>query len=128
VAAETGVVMLIYLDNAYRELVAQRLQEGRAMTRLDVHAAIMEGAVERVRPKMITVTAIMAGLLPILWSTGTGSEVMQRIAVPMIGGMVSSTVLTLVVIPVLYALLKDKGVAKAQKDTAPRIVSMAEGD
>jgi copper/silver efflux system protein len=128
VAAETGVVMLIYLDNAYRELVAQRLQEGRAMTRLDVHAAIMEGAVERVRPKMMTVTAIMAGLLPIFWSTGTGSEVMQRIAVPMIGGMVSSTVLTLVVIPVLYALLKDKGVAKAQKDTAPRIVSMAEGD
>jgi copper/silver efflux system protein len=119
---------LIYLDNAYRELVAQRLQEGRAMTRLDVHAAIMEGAVERVRPKMMTVTAIMAGLLPIFWSTGTGSEVMQRIAVPMIGGMVSSTVLTLVVIPVLYALLKDKGVAKAQKDTAPRIVSMAEGD
>jgi Cu(I)/Ag(I) efflux system membrane protein CusA/SilA len=66
----------------------------------------MVGAVERVRPKMMTVVAIMAGLLPILWSTGTGSEVMQRIAVPMIGGMVSSTLLTLVVIPALYALLK----------------------
>ena len=69
----------------------------------------MEGAVERVRPKMMTVVAIMAGLLPILWSHGTGSEVMQRIAVPMIGGMVSSTVLTLVVIPAIYALVKGVG-------------------
>jgi Cu(I)/Ag(I) efflux system membrane protein CusA/SilA len=66
----------------------------------------MEGAVERVRPKMMTVVAIMAGLLPILWSHGTGSEVMQRIAVPMIGGMVSSTILTLVVIPAIYAVVK----------------------
>ena len=66
----------------------------------------MPGAVERVRPKMMTVVAIMAGLLPILWSHGTGSEVMQRIAVPMIGGMVSSTVLTLVVIPAIYAVVK----------------------
>ena len=66
----------------------------------------MEGAVERVRPKMMTVAAIMAGLLPIMWSHGAGAEVMQRIAVPMIGGMVSSTVLTLVVIPAIYALVK----------------------
>ncbi|CAH2604713.1 copper/silver export system RND permease [Rhodovastum atsumiense] len=113
VAAETGVVMLIYLDHAYRDLAERRRQEGRAMTRADVLAAIMEGAVERVRPKMMTVTAIMAGLLPIFWSTGTGSEVMRRIAVPMVGGMVSSTVLTLVVIPVLYALLKG-GVREGQ--------------
>jgi len=80
--------------------------EGRPLDRSDLRAAIIEGAVERVRPKMMTVTAIMAGLLPILWSTGTGSEVMQRIAVPMIGGMVSSTLLTLLVIPALYALVK----------------------
>ena len=66
----------------------------------------MEGAVERVRPKMMTVVAIMAGLIPILWSTGAGSEIMQRIAVPMIGGMVSSTLLTLIVIPAIYALVK----------------------
>jgi copper/silver efflux system protein len=66
----------------------------------------MRGAVERVRPKMMTVVAIMAGLLPIMWSTGTGSEVMQRIAVPMIGGMVSSTLLTLIVIPAIYAVVK----------------------
>ena len=66
----------------------------------------MEGAVERVRPKMMTVVAIMAGLVPILWSTATGSELMQRIAVPMIGGMISSTLLTLIVIPAIYGLVK----------------------
>ncbi len=76
----------------------------------------MEGAVERVRPKMMTVIAIMAGLVPILWSHGTGSEVMQRIAVPMIGGMVSSTVLTLVVIPAIYALVKGVGLPLAGSD------------
>ncbi len=106
VAAETGVIMLIYLDNALesRRLAAKR--QGRALTRADLHAAIMEGAVERVRPKMMTVVAIMAGLLPIMWNHGTGSEVMQRIAVPMIGGMISSTILTLMVIPAIYALVK----------------------
>jgi Cu(I)/Ag(I) efflux system membrane protein CusA/SilA len=106
VAAETGVVMLIYLDNAFTEVVEERRRSGRPLTAQDLHAAIMEGAVERVRPKMMTVSAIMAGLLPILWSTGTGSEVMQRIAVPMVGGMLSSTVLTLVVIPAIYAVVK----------------------
>ena len=80
--------------------------EGRNFTKADLHGAIMEGAVDRVRPKMMTVAAIMAGLVPILWSTGAGSEVMQRIAVPMIGGMVSSTVLTLVVIPAIFALVE----------------------
>lgn len=70
----------------------------------DLHGAIVEGAVQRVRPKMMTVAAIMGGLLPIMWTTGTGADVMKRIAAPMIGGMVSSTVLTLLVIPVLYAL------------------------
>jgi Cu(I)/Ag(I) efflux system membrane protein CusA/SilA len=106
VAAETGVVMLIYLDNALRELKAQRELEGIAFTRDDLHAAIMSGAVGRVRPKIMTVAAIMAGLLPIMWSHGAGAEVMQRIAVPMIGGMVSSTILTLLVIPAIYAVVK----------------------
>jgi copper/silver efflux system protein len=69
----------------------------------------MEGAVERVRPKMMTVVAIMAGLLPIMWSTGSGSEIMQRIAVPMIGGMISSTLLTLIVIPAIFGLVKGFG-------------------
>ena len=98
--------MLIYLDHALEARRKQVAAEGRAFTRNDLYAAIMEGAVERVRPKMMTVVAIMAGLLPILWSHGTGSEVMQRIAVPMIGGMVSSTILTLVVIPAIYAIVK----------------------
>jgi copper/silver efflux system protein len=106
VAAETGVVMLIYLDHALTERRARCAREDRAFTRQDLRAAIVEGAVERVRPKMMTVTAIIAGLLPILWSHGTGSELMQRIAVPMIGGMVSSTVLTLIVIPAVYGLVK----------------------
>ncbi|OYY07171.1 MAG: CusA/CzcA family heavy metal efflux RND transporter, partial [Rhizobiales bacterium 35-68-8] len=106
VAAETGVIMLIYLDHAMAEVKATCDREGRRFTRADLHEAIMVGAVDRVRPKMMTVVAIMAGLLPILWSSGAGSEVMQRIAVPMIGGMVSSTLLTLVVIPAIYALVK----------------------
>ena len=106
VAAETGVVMLIYLDHAMHEIEAECAAAGRAFTREDMRRAIMRGAVDRVRPKMMTVAAIMAGLLPILWSKGAGSEVMQRIAVPMIGGMVSSTLLTLIVIPAIYALIK----------------------
>ena len=106
VAAETGVVMLIYLDHALSELKAERETQGRPFTQDDLYAAIMTGAVERVRPKMMTVAAIMAGLLPIMWSHGTGAEVMQRIAVPMIGGMVSSTLLTLIVIPSIYAVVK----------------------
>jgi Cu(I)/Ag(I) efflux system membrane protein CusA/SilA len=106
VAAETGVVMLIYLDHAMKELQAQCEAESRPFTRDDLYMAIMAGAVERVRPKMMTVSAIMAGLLPIMWSHGTGAEVMQRIAVPMIGGMVSSTLLTLIVIPAIYAVVK----------------------
>ncbi|OGS73330.1 MAG: cation transporter [Gallionellales bacterium GWA2_60_142] len=106
VAAETGVVMLIYLEKAWQEIQARCSHEGRKPTAADLHEAIMEGAVERVRPKMMTVVAIMAGLLPILWSSGTGSEVMRRIAAPMVGGMISSAVLTLLVIPVIYALIK----------------------
>ena len=108
VAAETGVVMLMYLDSALLHIVAQRRLEGRTLTANDLYQAIMEGAVERVRPKMMTVVAIIASLLPILWSTGTGSEVMKRIAVPLVGGMVTSTTLTLIVIPVIYAIVKSR--------------------
>ena len=139
VAAETGVVMLIYLEKAWQEKIAECANyphpnpppegEGanaaRLPSRADLYDAIMEGAVERVRPKMMTVVAIMAGLLPILWSSGTGSEVMRRIAAPMVGGMVSSAVLTLLVIPAIYALIKQRelatdtgGVAAAGNPTA----------
>ncbi|MER2265319.1 efflux RND transporter permease subunit [Methylobacterium oxalidis] len=113
VAAETGVVMLVYLDHALDEIRSRRARDGRPLTREDLREAIMIGAVERVRPKIMTVVAIMAGLIPILWSNGSGSEVMQRIAVPMIGGMVSSTVLTLVVIPAIYGLVKGRGLLPA---------------
>ncbi|MDR3537500.1 MAG: efflux RND transporter permease subunit [Acetobacteraceae bacterium] len=120
VAAETGVIMLIYLDHA---LTAERERcrtERRVFGQADLRRAIMEGAVERVRPKMMTVTAIMAGLLPILWSTGTGSELMQRIAVPMVGGMVSSTILTLIVIPALFGMVKGHALPKAAVEPGQR--------
>jgi Cu(I)/Ag(I) efflux system membrane protein CusA/SilA len=113
VAAETGVIMLIYLDHAYRDL---RQQRGKSFGKADLYEAIMIGAVDRVRPKMMTVTAIMAGLLPIMWGTGTGSQVMKRIAAPMVGGMVSSTILTLLVIPVIYALWRGWNLSDVDKD------------
>jgi len=100
VAAETGVVMIIFLDEAYE----RRQREGRLHSMTDLREAIIEGAVQRVRPKMMTASAILIGLMPIMWSHGTGADVMKRIAAPMIGGMVSSTILTLLVIPVIYAL------------------------
>ena len=118
VAAETGVVMLIYLDQAVSALRAQRQAEGRAFTAHDLHDAVLAGAVERVRPKIMTVAAIMGGLIPILWSSGTGSELMQRIAVPMIGGMVSSTLLTLIVIPAVYAAVKSLPSRSAEREPA----------
>ena len=106
VAAETGVIMLLYLDQAYRALP----EAGRHRSRAGIDAAIMHGAVERVRPKLMTVIAIMAGLLPILWSQGTGADVMKRIAAPMVGGMFTSTVLTLLVIPAIYSLWRERPV------------------
>ncbi|MBL1262500.1 efflux RND transporter permease subunit [Methylomicrobium sp. RS1] len=106
VAAETGVVMLIYLDQALERIRAVRTAENRPLAKSDLYDAIREGAVERVRPKIMTVAAIVAGLLPIMWGSGTGSEVMRRIAAPMVGGMVTSTLLTLIVIPAVYAWLK----------------------
>ena len=106
VAAETGVVMLVYLEQAWAQIQQQRQQEQRSATLSDLYGAILHGAAERVRPKMMTVVTIIAGLLPIMWGTGTGSEVMRRIAAPMVGGMLSSTLLTLLVIPVIYALVK----------------------
>ncbi|MBK8117848.1 MAG: efflux RND transporter permease subunit [Sulfuritalea sp.] len=109
VAAETGVVMLIYIDHAWEAAQKRCTAENRRPAGADLYAAVMEGAVERVRPKLMTVTAIMAGLLPIMWGTGTGSEVMSRIAAPMVGGMISSTILTLAVIPAIYALVKEWG-------------------
>ena len=109
VAAETGVIMLIYLDHAWD---ARRLHGNGGIQ--DLRDAIMEGAVDRVRPKLMTVTAIIAGLLPILWGGGTGSSVMKRIAAPMVGGMISSALLTLIVIPAVYSLWKEWEIGRMQ--------------
>ena len=113
VAAETGVVMLIYLDHAWN---ARRAAAPNGLvTPRDLYDAVMDGAVERVRPKMMTVSAIMAGLLPILWGNGAGASVMKRIAAPMVGGMISSTVLTLLVIPAIYALWREWELGRAHQ-------------
>ena len=109
VAAETGVVMLTYLDHAW---AARRA--GDRPTLQDLYEAVMEGAVDRVRPIMMTVTATMAGLLPILWGSGAGASVMKRIAAPMVGGMISSAILTLLVIPAIYSLWKEREVQKLE--------------
>jgi Cu(I)/Ag(I) efflux system membrane protein CusA/SilA len=114
-AAQTGVVMLLYLDHALAAALARARAEGRPFTGSDLRQAVMAGAVERLRPKIMTVAAIMAGLLPLMWSDGTGSEVMRRIAVPMVGGMISSALLTLVVIPALYAAVKTMQLRAAPK-------------
>ncbi len=100
VSAEIGVVMIVYLDEAYD----RRLAQNQMVTHKDLYNSIIEGAVMRVRPIAMTATAIIAGLLPIMWSHGTGADVMKRIAAPMVGGMVTSTVLTLIVIPVIYEM------------------------
>jgi copper/silver efflux system protein len=107
VAAETGVVMLIYLDHAWRDAVTDNARPALG----DLVDAIEHGAVNRVRPKVMTVLAIMLGLIPVLWSHGAGASVMKRIAAPMVGGMVTSTILTLVVIPVIYYLWRRRQIA-----------------
>jgi Cu(I)/Ag(I) efflux system membrane protein CusA/SilA len=99
-AAETGVVMLVYLDEAYERYK----KEGRLLTLADLKKVVMEGAVDRVRPKLMTVATTMIGLLPVMFGTETGTRVMKRIAAPMVGGLVSSTILTLVIIPAIYLL------------------------
>ncbi len=120
VATETGVVMLMYLKHAWEARRARIVALGLQPTRGDLHEAIVEGALLRLRPKLMTVLTIIAGLLPIMLGSGTGSEVMRRIAAPMVGGMVTATVLTLVLLPALYLLLRGRGLPKgaAQQEGA----------
>jgi len=101
-AAETGVVMLVYLDETFE----RRKKQGKMNSPADLAAAIIEGAVDRVRPKLMTVCTTLIGLLPVMLGTETGSQVMKRIAGPMVGGLISSTVLTLVIIPAVYDIWK----------------------
>jgi len=125
VAAETGVVMLIYLDLAVKERCEVRGAWGEEALR----EAIVHGAAERLRPKMMTVAAIMAGLFPLMWGSGAGGSVMRRIAAPMIGGMVSSTVLTLLVIPAIYLMWRRAELRRSAADGPPPSmpVTSAEG-
>jgi Cu(I)/Ag(I) efflux system membrane protein CusA/SilA len=112
VAVEIGVLMLVYLNQSYARLRADAIKEARSFSQEDVRQAVMEGAGLRVRPIMMTVFAIVIGLVPIMIGSGTGSEVMQRIAGPMIGGMISTVLLTLLVIPAIYTIWKQRGIAK----------------
>jgi copper/silver efflux system protein len=102
--AETGVVMLLYLDLAYEAAT----RNGLMRNRIDLRDAIYHGAVKRVRPKAMTAAVIIAGLLPILWSHGAGADVMKRIATPMIGGVVTSTVMELAVYPAIFFLWRSR--------------------
>ncbi len=106
VAVELGVIMLVFLNQAYRHTLQRVEQQGRRLTAQDIRQAIIEGACLRVRPKVMTAATVIIGLLPVMWGTGTGSEVMRRIAAPMVGGMLSALVLTLIVIPAIYWLWK----------------------
>ena len=103
--AETGVVMLLYLTLAWR----RRSEEGRLRTFEDLREAIVEGAAQRIRPKLMTVLVLLLGLLPVMWSTGTGADVMKRIAAPMVGGIVTSFLLELTVYPAIFAIWKRRG-------------------
>ena len=106
--AETGVVMLLYLDLAHEEWV----KRGKMRTLEDLKESIMHGAVKRIRPKIMTVSVILAGLIPIMFSNGAGADIMKRIAAPMIGGVVTSTILELIIYPVIYRIWKSRGLAK----------------
>ena len=111
--AETGVVMLLYLDVAYDEF----LRDGRLNSRNDLADSIYHGAVKRVRPKIMTISVIIAGLLPILWSHGTGADVMKRIATPMVGGVVTSGIMELAIYPIIFYLWKARRLPQAGKFT-----------
>jgi len=121
VAAEIGVVMLIYVNQAVR----RHLSEGRLNDRKELAEAIVEGAALRVRPIAMTVGVIIAGLLPIMWGSGTGSEVMRRIAAPMVGGMITVPLLSMFVIPALYLLIRRP--RPRREDVAERPVEQASG-
>ena len=122
ISAETGVVMLLYLDLAF-DLWKRR---GRMQSRGDLVQAIHHGAVKRIRPKMMTITVIIAGLVPIMWSHGAGADVMKRIAAPMVGGVITSGLMELLVFPVIYFLWRQIGLEKSLAPTAEGEIDEAE--
>jgi len=122
VAVETAIVMLLYLNLSWEKRRKLAQAENRQLTRDDIEEAVFEGAVLRVRPKVMTVATIFAALIPIMYGTGTGSEIMQRIAAPMIGGMVTATLLTLLVIPSIFVIWKMLALARVNREIAPLIL------
>jgi Cu(I)/Ag(I) efflux system membrane protein CusA/SilA len=108
IAVETGVVMVVYLHEA----LERRLQQGTALTDADIEAAVVEGAVQRLRPKLMTVCAVLASLIPILWESGIGSDVMKPIAAPIVGGMITSTIHVLILVPVFFVMMKERALRK----------------
>ncbi|HET9087431.1 MAG TPA: efflux RND transporter permease subunit, partial [Acidobacteriaceae bacterium] len=110
VAVETGVVMVVYLHEALK----QRLQTGQPLTSADIEAAAIEGAVLRLRPKLMTVIAVIASLAPILWESGVGSDVMKPIAAPIVGGMITSTIHVLILVPIFFVMIKERSLRKGQ--------------
>jgi len=108
IAVETGVVMVVYLHEA----LDHRLQNNRLLTDADIEAAVIEGAVQRLRPKLMTVTAVLASLIPILWESGIGSDVMKPIAAPIVGGMITSTIHVLILVPVFFVVMKQRALRR----------------
>jgi copper/silver efflux system protein len=122
-AMQTAVVMVVYIDAAF----FRRVRQGRMRTRDDIVAAHAEGSVERLRPKVMTVVTMTASLLPLLWSTGAGADVMRRIAAPMIGGLCTSAILTLEVLPVLYTIWRARQLRRAERLGVPIAELVGEG-
>jgi Cu(I)/Ag(I) efflux system membrane protein CusA/SilA len=114
-AMQTGVVMVVYIDEAFH----RRVREGRLRSRADIVEAHAEGTVKRLRPKIMTVTTMAASLLPLLWADGAGAEIMKRVAAPMVGGLATSALLTLEVLPVIYTIWRSAQLARANRAGVP---------
>jgi len=114
-AMQTGVVMVVYIDDAFH----RRVREGKIECREDIVAAHAEGTIARLRPKIMTITTMAAGLLPLLWADGAGAEIMRRVAAPMIGGLLTSAFLTLEVLPVLYTIWRTRQLVRARRLGVP---------
>jgi len=117
IAVETGVVMVVYLHEA----LDRRIRSGAELTEHDIEQAAIEGAVQRLRPKLMTVTAVLASLVPILWETGIGSDVMKPIAAPVVGGMITSTIHVLILVPVFFVMMKQRALRKRTLGTVENL-------
>jgi Cu(I)/Ag(I) efflux system membrane protein CusA/SilA len=112
IAVETGVVMVVYLHEAFE----RHQQAGDIQSTRDIEAAVIEGAVQRLRPKLMTVCAVLASLIPILWESGVGSDVMKPIAAPIVGGMITSAIHVLILVPVFFVMMKERALRTVKRD------------